>query len=414
MRVYNLFFLVLGAFVMIRINSFLHRQQLYDITRRWLADQLEPADLVTLKTLINFNSLWINRLGRDFAQWFFPQFSGDKVQEQTVSNKGELKDLLVQNPRYVNERIISLNRRYEQHPERYLRETPFSGVLYSVERQGKPAYIGSRRIKRVRRIAEKGARRISDYIYKQIKQRADLLAQERADIMGIHKSELISTPEQMNDEFERAESRIAMALSRGQLFPKEQAFILEDVLGVKVIAEEYEQPKVIQLLKEHPHCEIIEIEHHRGHYNATNVVFRYAPNKEELLAQPLSTIALDRLVHRGLRRDRVEGDFRQFVLSGEDSIHIELIISDFQEMLESEIGRSMHENRIIRQRMNQSYRGHLARNVSYLMEFMFACGISPKTRIDDLPIKVWIRYMPDYFDEVLKDLFQIPRFREIE
>ena len=39
---------------------------------------------------------------------------------------------------------------------------------------------------------------------------------------------------------------------------------------------------------------------------------------------------------------------------------------------------------------------------------------SPKIRIDEIPIKVWIRYMPDYFDDVLKELFGIPRFREIE
>ncbi|MEM1008956.1 MAG: hypothetical protein AAGJ35_08105, partial [Myxococcota bacterium] len=85
-----------------------------------------------------------------------------------------------------------------------------------------------------------------------------------------------------------------------------------------------------------------------------------------------------------------------------------------EEMLESEIGRTMHEDRIVEQRTHQVYRGHLARNVRFLMEFIFACGIAPCTSISAIPIHVWIQYMPDTFDEVMNDLLGIPKFRELE
>jgi hypothetical protein len=399
---------------MILINSFLHRQRLLEITRRWFYNQKEPSDMADLKAIINYNSIWIGRISRAFSSWLWEHLLDDAVCARSVTSKGALKDLLVENPPYVNQRIVDLIRRYKENPERYFRETPFSGVIYEGTRGGIPAYVGSHRVKRVRRIAEKGARRVSDFIYKQIVARADMLAQQRADALGVMKSRLISSPEEMSVEFERAERRISLEIQRGRLFGDAVDFVLEDVLGFKVIVEDEEQARVIDLLEGEKRCQILEIEHHRGHYSATNVVIRYTPDRDALLAPPLERSTLERLAERGMDVTRAQDAFRDFVLSGEDTIHIELIICNFEQMLESEIGRTMHEDRIVRQRMQQVYRGHLARNVSYLMEYIFACGISPRTEIEQIPIHVWIQYMPDYFDEVLKHLFRIPNFREIE
>ena len=399
---------------MIRINSFLHRESLKEITYRWFYGDLKKHDIPTLKALINFNSIWMRRVSEDFAGWLFSSFRGGDIGNQLVTRKGDLKDFLVKNPPYTTRRTKVLIRRYLEHPERYFRETPFMGVLFHKQASNGTSYIGSTRIKRIRRIAEKGARRVSDFLFKEIKKGADQLAQQRADTLGISKSELITSPMDMTDEFERAEHRIEQAIRRGQLFQNSLEFILDDVFGAKVIAEEEEQPKVIALLDKNPLCEILEIEQHRGRYNGTNVVFRYFPDKKKLLSKPLSTQTIQRLDDCGMDPARVEQDFHEFVLSGEDSLFIELIVNSYQELLESEIGKSQHEDRIMRQRLAETYRGHLARNVSYLMEFIFACGISPRTTIEEIPIQVWNRYMPDYFDEVIKDLFQIPSFRVIE
>jgi hypothetical protein len=77
-------------------------------------------------------------------------------------------------------------------------------------------------------------------------------------------------------------------------------------------------------------------------------------------------------------------------------------------MLESEIGRCIHEDRIIEQRLYQQYRGPLARNIQDLMEYLFSFPSSQQRELGELPIKIWNRYLPDYFDEVLKQLFRIP------
>jgi len=399
---------------MIRINSFLHRQKLLDITHRWFFNRLEPGDLPLLKALINFNSIWIGRVGKDFATRFFHEFTGVHPTGQKIGSKGDFKDLLIESPHYENARIRTLIRRYQERPERYFRETPFAGVAYQIMDGGKPTFVGSTRIKRVRRISEKGGRRVTNFIFEEIKEMADTLALQRADALGITKAELITSHTDMENEFERAEHHIEMEISRGSLFHRRMEFILEDVLGAKVVAEDDQQDRVLQILKDNPACQILEVEHHRGRYNGTNVVFRYSPSKDELLQKPLEPSTLSKLESCGMEPDTLEDEFRQFVLSGEESIHIELIMSTYQELLESEIGRSMHEERILQQRLKQNYRGHLGRNVGYLMEYIFACAISPRKEIEQLPLIIWNRYMPDYFDEVLKDLFHIPSFREIE
>jgi hypothetical protein len=111
---------------------------------------------------------------------------------------------------------------------------------------------------------------------------------------------------------------------------------------------------------------------------------------------------------RGLHPDQVQKDFVDFVRSGEASVSLEIIVSDYPETLESEIGRCMHEDRILRQRLTRQYRGHLSKNIEYLMEYLFSFPASAQCELRELPVRLWHRYLPDYFDEVLKALFRLP------
>ena len=156
-------------------------------------------------------------------------------------------------------------------------------------------------------------------------------------------------------------------------------------------------------------CDILEKERHTGKYNATNLIVSYKPPVEEILIQPLSKKITDMMQIRGLSPEESNTAFSEFVRSGEEDIHMEIIVSDYEEMLESEIGRCMHEDRIIEQRLRQQYRGHLAKNIEYIMEYSFTFPSSPQVQLGELPIKLWNRYLPDYFEEVLKCLFQIPQ-----
>jgi len=391
----------------ITINSYLHRGMLSDIIRRWMYAEARPADADLLTRLVHFNHVYVARYLERFSTLIFQELHRTEIVSRRVQLKGELKDALVAEPHYRNGRINKLLQDYRENPGRFYRETPFHGTLYFHRQSGR--YLGSSRIKRVRRLAEKAARRIIDKIFETIKHHADLLADERARRLGISREALLTAPEDMTKEFLQAENRILedLRLKRPILDAGEQP-VIDDVAGMKVILEEPEQQRLTALLDRLPRCEVIEQERHVGRYNATNLIVRYRPPREELIARPLGGGLLKIMQARGFSPYEAREAFVEFVESGEETVHLEMILSTYQEMVESEIGRCIHEDRIIEQRLRQQYRGPLARNIQCLMEYLFTYPLSRQRDMGELPIRLWHRYLPDYFDEILKKLFHIP------
>ncbi len=400
---------------MIRINSFIHRQVLDDIILRWMYDEAHSTDADLITRLVHFNHVYVSRYLAQFAGLIFRELHRKELLCRPVQLKGELKDALVSAPPYRNERIDELILDYHRNPGRFYRETPFHGTLCFHRIDGGAKYVGSTRIKRVRRLAEKSARRIIDRIFTTIQRHADLLADERAQRLGIPREALITAPEDMTEEFLKAENRLLDDLrEKRPIAGEEEVLAINDVAGVKVMLEEPEQEKLTALLKSLPNCEVVEEERHTGRYNATNLIVRYRPPRAEILARPLGQGLLKVMQGRGFSPDDAGRAFAEFVISGEEDILLEIILSTYQEMLESEIGRCIHEDRIIEQRLRQQYRGPLARNIQCLMEYLFTFPNSRQRDLGELPIKLWNRYLPDYFDEVLKQLFQIPKADDLD
>ena len=170
----------------------------------------------------------------------------------------------------------------------------------------------------------------------------------------------------------RRNACLMICVKKGRLQTREKNSSINDVAGVKVILEEPEQRRLTELLDRLPNCEIVEEEKHTGQYNATNLIVRYRPPREEIIARPFGRGFLNVMQKRGLSPDEAGQAFAEFVRSGEEDVLLEIILSTYQEMLESEIGRCMHEDRIIEQRLCQQYRGPLAQNIQYLLEYLFA------------------------------------------
>jgi hypothetical protein len=393
---------------MIHFNSYLHRAEFYDLIRRWMYDDLISSDAGRITRLVHFNNTYISRYLHRFSTWIFKEIHGNDLVSRRVRTKAELKDAICVDPPTINRRVEQLIQDYREHPEHYYRETPFHGTLFFKPQNGSQLYVGSNRIKRVRRLAEKSARRIIDRIFEAIKLHAEALADDRARSMGISREKLLTQPGDMLAEFLWAEKRMQEDLKNHRPIPVDDELVINDVAGIKVLLEKGQQDRVLELLRGSRDCEITEVEPHRGNYNATNVLITYRPDKQDIIAQPLSQSMLGLMHSRGLDPEPAQAEFQEFVLRGESQVTIEVIVSDYQEMMESEIGRCMHEDRIIEQRLRQEYRGHLSKNVEYLMEYMFAFAVSRRSRISELPIKLWNRYLPDTYEEVIKALYNIP------
>ena len=399
---------------MITISSFLHRNDLRDIIRRWMYYDVRSSDADLITRLVHFNNVYVSRYLKIFSEKVFRELHRCDLFMKPAFRKSDLKDMIVNKPPYRNQRIDELIHNYYAEPGRFYRETPFHAMLFFKKKDGIDEYIGSKRIKRIHRLAEKSARRIIDRMFDTIRKHADSLADDRARLLGIPRHQLLTPHEEMNEEFLKAENRLLEDLRQKREIHNAGDMIINDVAGMKVIVEDSRQETVFEVLRQMERCEIVEKERHTGKYNATNLIVCYKPDCEEILSQPLNEKIMSIMRQRGLNPEESNSAFSEFVRSGEEDICMEIIVSDYEEMMESEIGRCMHEDRIIEQRLRQQYRGHLAKNITYLMEYLFTFPSSQQVELGELPFKLWNRYLPDYFDEVLRNLFRISQGSVLE
>jgi len=394
---------------MLYLESFVHRVKLAEVVSRWVVNRPEPDDARKLKEIVNFNSyiarIWVDHLATELLR----ELCGEIPRSFICKSKGQLKDFLVETPRYTNRRIEELLARYRRFPEDYYRDSPFDGRVYYTPQNGHRIYVGSTRIKRFRRIAEKGSRQIVDFLLERIRANADALAEERARKLGILKHQLITPQEEQVAEFLRAERRLLEMIRQGTIQNEFPILSIPDVVGIKIVTQDSDYDRLIDIISRNEQCKLLEVEHHAGRYNATNLRVAYSIPQQLLRNRPPRGQVLKIFEYRGFSTFRLNTQYQEFLDEAEDHLLLEIIVSDYQEFLESEIGRSMHEERIFAQRANRDYNSHLATNVLYLMDFALSLCLSPYNGpINDVPIKLWVKYMPDTLDRLVRRLFSIP------
>jgi len=396
---------------MISLTSLLHQENLKDIMLRWMSNNLLEEDCEAVKRIVNFNVHILNLYLDHFCNDLFNFLSGGKTWTFEATSKGQLKDFILDVAPYNNDRLDYIRTRYGKYPEDFYRSLPFSGKIYCSGSKEHPVYLGHYRIKRFRRVAEKASRRMVDMIFDQIKKNADALATERASQLGIPKEQLITPVEMQREEFAHAERRFLKQLKKGMFNPDEEMLgsaRIHDVAGVKAIIKDDRIPVLEKFFHDMPGCSVAEKEKHFGNYDDVNYIIGIKLDKKELINKAPNSRVVDVLSARGMDRDTVVDDYKTFVETAEDHVYLELITSNYPEMIESEFGRSMHEERILAQREQAGYGSSIARNVRYITEYLFLFAVSEKKSIHQLPVRLWEKTMPDTYDHAIRQLWDIP------
>lgn len=390
---------------MILLGSLLHHEELAHLLGRALEDRFGAGDAARLKVIINLNSYVVRLYADLFADRLFRDVVGEGMRTSSAHTKGELKDLVVACPPYTNTRIDELVTRYRRFPEDYYRETPYEGLVFTAG--SPPGYVGSRRIKRIRRIAEKCARRLIDYMVEQIRRRADELAVERALRLGIPKDKMITPHEEMVAEFAHAERRVLKSIRDGLLVAGMPQFFLDDVVGIRILTTPENAQRVDDYLASCTDLSIVDEKRFSGDFSGRNRVVVWRLPREELLARVPGEAVCDALVARGVESEprRIAALYEEFIRSDAGHVRFEILTLDYEQLLESEIGRSMHEDHIRAQRERVEYTGRLAQNVESLMIYLFAFAQSSATTMTEMPIKLRGTYLPDYLASLLRDLY---------
>jgi len=386
------------------LTSVTQREKLLEVATRWLADQPEPGDgRFATQVFIYESVIWAPTLRR-FVTDILRATHGKAVQVRRFDTKDQLRGALCAACGGSSPRAAQLCRQYLEHPEEFFPATPADLVLVTRE-DGWP--LAMLRLKRVRRIAEKASRRVADCLSTRIRTVAQSVAEQRAATAGVPLTALYSSPETMLDDFAQAERRVSCTFRDATPTFAPQDLRIDDVIGLKFIGSQEELATIERAITSNPLLAGWEREEHRGRYNDINLLVDLTlPAPGEVIA---TAAGLDwsAAVGRGLTPDTLAREFPAYVESGARTVRAEVILTTFEELMESEFGRSIHEQRILEQRSSLPYSGRIASNASFLTEYLLMLAISPQVEVTRLPVQMWGRYLPDIYALAVWELFGI-------
>lgn len=382
------------------ITAFPHRNELFDITNRWLSNNLLPDDPLRITRIINYDSFiaWEVMLG--FIKVLNQKLCRGKIHRKSITIKKELKDYICSAAGPKSDRVLRLISEYKNMPEYHYVGSPVAGYLFH---DPENRIVSMCRLKRAKRIAEKTSRYAALHITQKIRETANSIWLEYSGKPTVPNS----LPE---DVLIEAEKQLMLSIKKNGFSLPAEIMEIKDVMGIKVIKNDTPENKLEAVLDQCPEVAIIEKETHSGRYNAVHYVVELKIDIAEIIQKFGRLKKYGTLKNRGLPKMNIVEDFAAFARTGSDKVQLDLIYITFEELIESEIGRSMHEARIFKQRQHRNSFGNIPINIEYLIEFLIAVGLSPVVRIDEIPIKIWGRYLPDTLGYRIRRLYNMPGY----
>lgn len=387
------------------ITSFVHREELFQMVQRWFCDRLEPSDGQRVTQILICDGFVLGETLDTFTRLVLSTFSNEHLCAQRLHFKGELRDIICKSFRTQNPRTTDLIEKFRSNPEYYYTEAPVDGTAYLDEDE---RLLAVYRIKRPRRIAEKANRYIANHIFRMVQNMARQMAEERAQQIGVPLEYLLTAEEEMEREFTVAEEMIANAFRQGEARFEKPAVTINDVGGIKYIVDENSLRLVEQFLLTHHDLKVFERSEHTGNYRAKSYVVELPWDREKICKNFIDSHAWKKYINRGISEEELKKGLDHLVQDAEPRICIEITLTTFDDLVESELGQGIHEERIIAQRGQAAYIGHIPMNVEFLVEYLFAVAVSPRIHIDRLPVKLWGRYLPDTISYHIRQLYYLP------
>jgi hypothetical protein len=387
------------------LTAFIHRDDLFQIGERWFCGRTEGGDALQLSELLISNGFVAGESVRSLAHLLFGLLGKSAIQERRLRSKGEFRDALCRGPNHDDARVTALLSRYQQNPDYFYREVPVNGVLCLDAAGG---VCGMYRLKRPRRIAEKVNRRLARWIFDIVQTRAQSMAATRARERGIPLEYLLTPPSEMAHEFISAEEEVARDFREGTIRFDRDALTIHDVAGIKVIGTAEQLSHLEARLQAHPVIRVLDRSVFEGRYQATALTLEVVWDAEAVCRAYRDSQAWERFRGRGISEAKLQAGLEPLLLGAAPTLIVEVMLTTFPDLVESELGRGLHEARIIEQRENRVYTGYLPMNIEFLVEYLFAVGFSPQTEMEEVPIKLWGRYLPDTLTAHIRRLYGLP------
>src|SRR5271157_6629276 len=131
------------------VTSFVHREELFDITERWLCNRLGPTDGIRLTQILICDGFVLGETLDAITGLLLSKVHATAYRTGRISFKGELREFICKNAWIVTPRVEELLRQYRTNPDFFYVEAPINGSTCT---DGEGRLLGIYRIKRPRRI----------------------------------------------------------------------------------------------------------------------------------------------------------------------------------------------------------------------------------------------------------------------
>ncbi len=391
------------------LTSITHRKQLFELATRWFGDSPRPEDGRFLTQVFTYENLITAGMVRNLLTGIKDAVHPGPVRLLRLRSKDELRDAIVEACHEPSHREAELFRQYRQRPEEFFPGTP-SDVVLGLREDG--SILGMARVKRLRRIAEKGSRRVADKLAGAINDRAKAVAMRRAETYGIPLRQLLSSKTEMAEDFAQAERIVSRTFRDGVLVFEPEDLRIDDGIGFKFVGTPEEMASIEEAIRNHPAVLGVQREEHRGNYNDINLLVDLELPRVDQIVDQERARDWSGLAGRGLTATELAKGFPDYVAGGERSFRAEVILTTRADLVESEFGSAIHEARIIEQRQGTPYAGRIASNASFIITHMLMLALSPTIATPELPVKMWGRYLPDVYSVAIWKLFGITLGRD--
>ena len=374
------------------LSGLTHRDRLFDVATRWLADRLEPDDGRIVTEIFAFERAITAPVVRRFvADLCHACHRGDLYMER-ITSKDEVRAAIVAAAAHPSSRVAELIDWYRQLPEEFFPRTPVRMSLVTL-RNGKLTAIIRR--KRIRRIADKVSRRVAEQLTGEIGAIARALAASRPQhrIAGVDRD--IAPPSTPAAVGGAAERLVADRIRSGRITLDPEKNRVDDVIGVKVIGTPSELETIEASLDNLEYTFAFQREVHAGTYEGIHYLVDLELPSNTKILRHMEGIDWSFASGRGLPVEDLDRCFSSYIESCRRTFRVELILTSFEDLVESEFGVGIHEQRILEQRDLAADFGRIARNASSIIEYMLRLATSPTVKIDEIPIKIWGRYIRD-------------------
>jgi hypothetical protein len=379
------------------LSGLTHRDRLFDIATRWLADNVQQDDGRIVTEIFAFERAITAPVVRRFVADVCRTCHREDLYLERISSKDAVRKAIVAAATHPSSRVAELIDWYRQLPEEFFPRTPVRMSLVTL-RNGK--LVGIVRRKRIRRVADKVSRRVADQLTGEI----DAVARALAASRPRRSSDNGLPPGPPAAVGGAAERLVADRIRSGRLVLDPDRQRVDDVIGVKVIGTPEELERIEARLDGLDNTWAFHREVHNGSYvGIHHVVDLELPANEVILAN-MQGIDWSFAAGRGLPTEELDRRFQDYIETCRRTFRVELILTTFDDLVESEFGVGIHEQRILDQRDLAADYGRIARNASFIIEYMLRLAVSPTVDVQQLPLKIWGRYIRDTVDHVLRSL----------